>query len=336
MVAETVVGAHCVLTGPVATGLPLTLVHVDTHRLVPRCFEAIGADAAVAPQRVNALTWVAYTGTLNAFITVETLSGGGEAISRFTIAAVASWLVQTGCILLAHRSILTLVNIFANQQLVVVDEANGALTPEAANHVDAHSILTHSWDFPALININDPSCGDVDEISWSLTAAQDRKPVGAGHRTLFTGFIPCTANVVGAAAHLFGHVEGQLSVTCPVIGVKVPVAVALSHIHAVVPAVDLHVVHRADTGVVSNGVVALAWAAGTRSFTLIDIFTDSGIWVEGVASWTFTLEAAKGVDALSSLAQAWQLLALIDVFQDDSDGVWSEAFSSRTQRLVLG
>lgn len=42
-------------------------------------------------------------------------------------------------------------------------------------------------------------------------------------------------------------------------------------------------------------------------------FTDSGLRVESVASWTFTLEAAKSVDALSSLAQAWQLLALIDV-----------------------
>lgn len=42
-------------------------------------------------------------------------------------------------------------------------------------------------------------------------------------------------------------------------------------------------------------------------------FTDSGLCVESVASWTFTLEAAKCVDALSSLAQAWQLLALIDV-----------------------
>lgn len=69
-VAETVVGAHCVLTGPIATGLSLTLVHVNTHRLVPCCFESIGADAAVAPQCVNALTRIAYTRVLNAFITV--------------------------------------------------------------------------------------------------------------------------------------------------------------------------------------------------------------------------------------------------------------------------
>lgn len=42
---------------------------------------------------------------------------------------------------------------FTNQQLVIVDEANGTFTPETANHVDAHSILTHSLDFPALINV---------------------------------------------------------------------------------------------------------------------------------------------------------------------------------------
>lgn len=53
---------------------------------------------------------------------------------------------------------------------------------------------------------------------------------GAGNRTLFAGFIPGTANVVGAAAHLFGHVEGQLSVTRLVVGVKVPVAIALPHV----------------------------------------------------------------------------------------------------------
>lgn len=41
----------------------------------------------------------------------------------------------------------------ADQQLVVVNEADGALAPEASDHVDTHSILTHSRDFPALINI---------------------------------------------------------------------------------------------------------------------------------------------------------------------------------------
>lgn len=42
--------------------------------------------------------------------------------------------------------------------------------------------------------------------------------------------MPGTANIVGAAAHLFGHVEGQLSVTRLVVGVKVPVAIALPHV----------------------------------------------------------------------------------------------------------
>lgn len=52
----------------------------------------------------------------------------------------------------------------------------------------------------------------------------------AGHRTLLAWFIPGTANVVGAAAHLFGHVEVQLSITCHVVRVKVPVAVTLPHV----------------------------------------------------------------------------------------------------------
>lgn len=42
---------------------------------------------------------------------------------------------------------------FTNQQLVVVDEADGTLASEAAYHVDTHSVLTHTWDFPALVDI---------------------------------------------------------------------------------------------------------------------------------------------------------------------------------------
>lgn len=283
-VAETVVGAYGVLAGPVSTGLSFTLVHVDTHRQVPSCFEAIGADAAIASQCVNALAWIAYTGVLDALVTVKTLPSGSEAVPGFTLASVASWQVQAVCILLAHRSILTLINIFTNQQLVVVDEANGALAPEAADHVDAHSILTDSRNFPALVDVNNLSSGDVDVISRSLAATQDRKLIAAGHGALFAGFIPRTADVVGAAAHLFGHVEGQLAVARSVVRVKVPVAVALPHVHAVVPSVDLHVIHRADAGVVPDGVVALAGAADAWPFTLIDIFTNSGVQVEGKAS----------------------------------------------------
>lgn len=42
----------------------------NTHGLVPRWFEATGADAVIAPQRVNALTRIANTRVLTAFITV--------------------------------------------------------------------------------------------------------------------------------------------------------------------------------------------------------------------------------------------------------------------------
>lgn len=101
---------------------------------------------------------------------------------------------------------------------------------------------------------DDTSSGDVDVVSWPLNAAQVRELVwrndntrvyykfltvwvvwsgeltSAGHRTLFTGLVPSAANVVGAAAHLLGHVEGQLAVTCSVVGVEVPVTVALPHV----------------------------------------------------------------------------------------------------------
>lgn len=42
---------------------------------------------------------------------------------------------------------------FTNQQLVVVDEADGALAPETADHVDAQPVLAHSRDFPALVDV---------------------------------------------------------------------------------------------------------------------------------------------------------------------------------------
>lgn len=50
-----------------------------------------------------------------------------------------------------------------------------------------------------------------------------------------------------------------------------------------------------------------------------DTFTHSGVRVQSVASRTFALEAAEGVDALPSLAQARQLLALVDVCRQRVD-----------------
>ena len=47
-------------------------------------------------------------------------------------------------------------------------------------------------------------------------------------------------------------------------------------------------------------------------------FTDAGLFVEVVARRTLALEAAEGVDAVPSLTQAWQLLALIDVYNTNT------------------
>lgn len=57
----------------------------------------------------------------------------------------------------------------------------------------------------------------------------------------------------------------------------------------------------------------------TRLSVLSDTFAHSGVRVESVSSGTFTLEASKGVDARSPLAQARQLLTLVDVCRGDKE-----------------
>lgn len=95
--------------------------------------------------------------------------------------------------------------------------------------------------------------------------------------TGLAGSVPGFAHVIGAAAHLLGHVEGELVLAGVV---EVAVAHALSHIceteprmssggfdsvlnahraaltHAVVSSVHLHVLGRTDAGVVPQRVVA--------------------------------------------------------------------------------
>lgn len=48
------------------------------------------------------------------------------------------------------------------------------------------------------------------------------------------------------------------------------------------------------------------------SFSVLTL-TDASLLIEVVACWTLTLETAKGVDTVSTLAETWQLLALVDI-----------------------
>ncbi len=105
---------------------------------------------------------------------------------------------------------------------------------------------------------------------------------GGRRGTGLAGSVPGFAHVIGAAAHLLGHVEGELVLAGVV---EVAVAHALSHIcetetrmssrscdsvliarraaltHAVVSSVHLHVLGWTDAGVVSQRVVAGSWTA---------------------------------------------------------------------------
>lgn len=174
---------------------------------------------------------------------------------------------------------------------------------------------------------------DVNDKARNLVSTQDLVIQAGGSWAGLTGSIPGLANVVGTAAHLPGHVKGQLIPTCAVI---VPEADALSHVHAVVAAVNLQVLRGADTSIVAQSVVAGTRATDARVYrALVDILTDAGVLIEVVARWALTLEAAEGVDTVAPLAQPRQLLAFVNVFQNDSDRIGPEALTPRAQGSVL-
>lgn len=115
VVAAAVEGANGVSAGPVAAGIPFTLIYVQAHGLIGICFKTSVAEAVKAPHRVNTLPMAAYIGDFLTFIAIITLSRGCEAVAGFTVTAVAACRVDTLRIALAHWAVLTLINIFTNQ-----------------------------------------------------------------------------------------------------------------------------------------------------------------------------------------------------------------------------
>lgn len=154
MIAAAVEGTDCVPASSIPTGISFTLIYIQAHGLVSICFKASVAKAIKASNCVNALPMTAYIGDFLTFIAIIALSCGGEAVAGLTVTAVAACSVDAFGVALAHWAVLTLVNIFTNQQLVIIEESHWTFASEAADHVDAHSIFTDPWDLPALININ--------------------------------------------------------------------------------------------------------------------------------------------------------------------------------------
>lgn len=335
MIAAAVEGADCISASPISTGVSLALVYVQAHGLICICLEARVTKAIEASHCVDALPMAAYVGDFLTLVAIVALPRGGEAVAWLAVTAVAACSVDAFGVALAHRAVLTLIDIFTNQQLVIIEEPHGTLAPEAANHVDAHSVFTDPGDLPALVNIHGQTSVNVNDEAWPLASTEGSKFICAWDGTLFTGLIPGSADVVGATAHLLGHVEQEFSITGLVVSVIVSVAQASSHVHAIVSPVHLHVVWRADAGIVANGVVTCPWTADSGSLTFIHIVTHARVFVQVVAGWTTALEAAEGVDALPTLAQPRKLLALINVFQYNGDGVWTETFSSRAKNFII-
>lgn len=115
MVTAAVEGTDCVSASPVPTGVSLTLIYVQAHGLIRVCFEAGVTEAVETPHRVYTLAVAAYVGDLLALIAIVALARGGEAVARLTVTAVAACRVDALRIALAHRAVLTLVDVFTNQ-----------------------------------------------------------------------------------------------------------------------------------------------------------------------------------------------------------------------------
>lgn len=60
--------------------------------------------------------------------------------------------------------------------------------------------------------------------------------------------------------------------------------------------------------------------------------THARVFIQVIASWTATLEAAEGVDALPTLAQPRKLLALIDVYQKDNKACLQDVNQPRSSK----
>lgn len=154
VVTAAVEGPNCVAASSIPTGVSLTLIYVQTHGLISICFKTSVAKAIKTSNCVNTLSMAANIGDFLTFIAIVALARGGEAVAGLAVAAEAARCVDALSVALAHRAVLTLVDIFTHQQLVIIEEAHWTFTSEAANHIDTHSIFTDPWDLPAFVDIN--------------------------------------------------------------------------------------------------------------------------------------------------------------------------------------
>jgi hypothetical protein len=100
---------------------------------------------------------------------------------------------------------------------------------------------------------------------------------------------------------------------------------------------------RANTLEATHRVLAFSFAIGSariNSFcgsfvTFVEIFTLAGFLVQSVSKRTFADVMAKYVDTFSSLAQSRKKNTLINVFQDNVDGVQKESRTTRAKGIVL-
>lgn len=206
-IAQTIVGPHSVLTRPVSTWMALTLIDIHAHGLVLRSLKSIVADTLVTALQINTQAVTANIRNFQTFIAIYAGSIGREFEAGCTLAAVAARTVDAVGIALAQVvTIAALIDVFADQEQVVVAEACRALTAETADLVNAHTICTDAWDLFTFINVNSFSCVDVKGESGNIST-YSFKVSCSRRRARLTGFVPGFANIVRAAAHPLCHIE---------------------------------------------------------------------------------------------------------------------------------
>lgn len=64
--------------------------------------------------------------------------------------------------------------------------------------------------------------------------------------------------------------------------------------HAIIPPIHLHVVWRADTGVVANSVVTCPWTTDSGSFTFIHIYNPKRKWYVNIEFHSLEWSGTRG------------------------------------------
>lgn len=338
-IADTTVGSRLVLADSIGadSGTPRAFVVIDAgvsswRCIIARIAGALEAAVQVYTYPVLADAWL--------FITL---------VHIFAVAAVRRKLVAVGTLTLVasvfvhaggragaqtrHR--LTLVNVFAHVQMLVVVIAGVTDAVEAAHGVGAVAIVAdHALTFVHIVQYQG------DRVQHGADGGDMAQLDILGRVRLRTGLAVVTPGLADrtAARHLglVGHhgvaAHGGL---LQVYHVVITVAEVLPHIYTGFASRNDYVARRTVARVAAIAVVTGAGAAGIRvQLTLIHVDAVRPRVVQVVPFGAHAVEAPERVGAAAVTTHVHQIVALVHIFKIDADLVRPVAWATGTQFLV--